>query len=81
MRLRNTDKPFGLSFRGAILIFIALYAVGVCLAFLTDERIYLLPGHIFMLAYAAAWGLRQHRKLRGLTDRYESYLRRRNGQD
>lgn len=79
MRVRNADKPFGLSLLGAILIFVALYAVGGWLALLTDVRLFLLPGHIFMLAFAAAWGLRQHRKLRGLNDRYESYLRRKNG--
>ncbi len=81
MTLKSSDKPFGLSVPGAILLVIVLYAVGLWLAFLGDTGLFLLPGHVFLIAYAAAWGLRANRKSRALYERYESYLRRKNAQE
>lgn len=81
MRLRSSDKPFGLSIPGAILLAIVLYAVGLWLAFLADTGLFLLPGHVFLVAYAAAWGQRGNRKSRALYERYESHLRRKNAQE
>ncbi len=46
VRLRNSDKPFGLSGLGAIVVVIALYAVGLRLAFLIDVGLFLIPGRV-----------------------------------
>jgi hypothetical protein len=46
VRLRNSDKPFGLSGLGAIVVVIALFAVGLRLAFLIDVGLFLIPGRI-----------------------------------
>ncbi len=80
VRLRNSDKPFGLSGLGAIVV-IALYAVGFWLAFLTDVGLFLIPGHVFVVVYAVSWGALLHRGSRAMYERYESYLRRTNEQE
>jgi hypothetical protein len=81
MPLKSSDKPFGSSVPGAILLVIVLYAVGLWLAFLADTGLFLLSGHVFLIAYAAAWELRADRKSRALYQRYESHLRRKNAQE
>jgi hypothetical protein len=40
VRLRNSDKPFGLSGLGTMVVVIALYAVGLRLAFLIDVGLF-----------------------------------------
>ncbi|MBN1091562.1 hypothetical protein JKP75_02595 [Blastococcus sp. TML/M2B] len=79
MELRDADEPFRLSLRGATLVAVSLYGVGGWLAVVTDARLFLVPGHVAVVACAVVWGTRQHRRLRGLGDRYEDLLRHRNG--
>lgn len=81
MRLRDVEKPMGLTVGGAALVYVGLLAVGAVCAFLTDVELLLIPATVFAVTYGAAWGTRQNRKLRELERRYEGHLRRKNGLD
>jgi hypothetical protein len=37
-------------------VVVALYAVEIWLALLTDVGLFLIPGHVFLVVYAVSWG-------------------------
>lgn len=76
MKVRDGRYMLGLAPLGALVASLALYTVGIVVAFVTDVGWFLAPGTLFGLAYAGNWGGVQHQKLRILQDRYENHLQR-----